>query len=117
MINISGYVSENDNVNKNKTWFDVKYKILVTKEVKYRNYYSVLSRYENHVTNFYLLLHDNKLEGCGKVKQDDYGRIKIRMTSEQNTMFGLDRITRNSNVEISKIDGDEDSELYEIYPI
>lgn len=116
MINISGYVNENNKINKNKTWFSVKYNVLVSRELSYRNYFTILSRYENNTMNYFLLLSDEKLDGCGNVKQDDYGRIKIHLNERNKSVFGLNNLKEDVNVEIAKIDGDSDCELYSLYP-
>lgn len=68
-------------INKRKTWIDCNKKVLYSREIKKRQYYAILKKYNptTNNTDFYIMTCDDiqyDIE-CKTLIQDNYKRIKI----------------------------------------
>ena len=115
MIGLTEYDTEETRLNKNKTWYDPKNGSIISKEFTHRKYFAILSRYlpDRGYTAYYILLCNDK-QNRASTRIDDYGRIKLFLNKEEIRLLGLSSITTARNVKVTKVDGDNDSELYEV---
>lgn len=114
-MNLNAYDNIKEEIDKTKTWIDVKTKKLLSREIKYRQYYSLLKRFNPKlkINEYFIALIDNPPEN--KVYRftfrDDYGRIKLNITSIWNES-GLMYYKENVNVNIKLIESDNDGDIY-----
>jgi hypothetical protein len=115
MIKLNEYDAEETRLNKNKTWYDPKNGSIISKEFSHRKYFSILSKYlpDRDYTAYFILLCDDK-QNRASTRIDDYGRVKLFLNKEEIRLLGLSSTIAARNVKATKVDGDNDSELYEI---
>lgn len=115
-MNLNAYDSVNNTINK-KTWLDVNKHQIVTREIKYRRYFTLLKRYNptNLIYDYFIALSDNKDENKKWyfTKRDDFGRIKIKINSIWDDL-NLNDVNKNAIINLSKTEEQEDGEIYEI---
>ena len=80
-MNLNNFDIVKANINKKKTWVDCNKKILYSREIKKRQYYIILKKYNptTNNTDFYIMTFDDicyEIE-CKPLIQDAYNRIKI----------------------------------------
>lgn len=115
MINLNAYDNVIDKIDKTKTWIDVRKKLLLSREIKYRKYHSLLKRYDNktNTTSYYLAMLDHLSEThtCKLTSKDNYGRVKIRLSEiwKDTYLAGLDK---DCNICIKLIESEDDGEVY-----
>ena len=116
-MNLSAYDTINNKIDKTKSWIDVKKRVLLSREIKYRKFYSFAKRYDknNSCYNYYIILLDNPQDQFGyySTKFDDYGRIKIKLNEIYNDI-NLNSLNKNTNIIIKNIEHEEDGDIYEI---
>lgn len=116
-MNLSAYDGINNKINKTKTWINVKKHILLSREIKYRKFYSFAKRYDknNNCYNYYIILSDTPPDKLVSyfTKYDDYGRVKLRINEIYDNIV-LNPVTENINISIKHIDEQEDGDIYEI---
>lgn len=114
-MNLTAYDDVEHKLDKTKTWIDVKYKRLLSRELVPRLYYKILSRYDitSNSNNYFLALFDNYTSNIKPklLKYDDFGRIKINVTSIWNNT-SLHNLNKNTNINIQLIENQEDGEIY-----
>lgn len=115
-MNLNAYDSVNNTINK-KTWLDVNKHQIITREIKYRRYFTLLKRYnpKNSIYDYFIAISDNKDENKKwyLTKRDDFGRIKLKITSIWKDL-NLCYIDKNTEVKLNLIEEQEDGEIYEI---
>lgn len=116
-MNLNAYDDIKDKIDKNKSWINVIKKLLLTREINIRNYYTLSKRY-NVITksyDYYIILLDNIIENksCRKLKVDDYGRCKIDLSQIWNSC-SLNNIDVDFNVSIMLIEHSDDGDIYRI---
>ena len=115
-MNLNSYDDALTKIDKSKTWLNVKYKTLFSREIKYMKYYNISKRYNKtlDITNYYIILCD-KLVGDRKwlnTVVDDYGRIKIKIPKEIYNTTILATIESDENINIEKVDTDDSCAIY-----
>ena len=116
-MNLSAYDKITEKVDKSKSWIHIKSKRLITREIKYRPYSTILKRYvpSCNIYEYYLVISDTTNNDCkfNKVFIDDYGRLKISLLSIWKEL-GLDKINKNINVNITIDNTQDDCEIYKL---
>lgn len=115
MINLNLYDDVVERIDKQKTWLNVKNKLLLSREIKYRRYYFIGKRYYNNDNFYFIITFDTPPENrdCHKLTMDDYGRVKIKLASIwENT--SLSSITSDCNISLTKVEEDDNSSAYYI---
>lgn len=116
-MNLNAYDNIKDKINKNKTWIIIKKRLLLSREIKYRKYYTFLKRFdlESQTYDYYIALFDSKIEDriIFDTKRDDYGRIKIKLQSVFNE-FNFIELDKDCNIIIECVDKQKDGEVYKI---
>lgn len=115
-MNLSAYDTLTK-IDKRKTWLDVTKHQIISREIKYRNYYTIVKRYNSSATSYdyFIVLCNNKDEvnNFKIVKRDDFGRIKIKINTIWDNL-NLSDITNDVNIKLNLVDEQEDGEIYEL---
>lgn len=116
-MNLNAYDDVKEQVNKNKTWIDVKNKTLLSREIQYRRV-TLLSKRYNIVSKSYdyfiIMLDDEPLDrDYVLTNRDDYGRVKIRLTKIWHDS-SLATFDANCNIGIQHIDHTDDGDVYQL---
>lgn len=116
-MNLNSYDNVTEKLDKTKTWIDLRKKIIFSREIKYRPYTCLLKRY-NAKTNtytYFIAMLNNPPENrkYNITKQDDYGRIKVSLTSIWKETY-LSRLSNNCNIMCNLVESDDDGEIYSI---
>lgn len=116
-MNLNVYDNVKEKLDKTKSWIDIKRQLLLSREIKYRRYCSLLKRY-NKKTNsylYYIAILDkpdaNKI--CSKVNIDNYGRVKINIKTIWKELE-FTKLKRDTNIDIEYIENDDNGEIYQI---
>lgn len=116
-MNLSAYDSIEDYLDKSKSWVYVKRKELISREIKYRRYFTIGKRFDKGSDSYryFLILLDNKPEyrQYGRVKRDSYGRIKVDLRSLWD-ITSLYDITSDTNINIIYTEHTADGDIYEL---
>lgn len=111
------YEKINGKIDKTKTWFYAKRNCLVSREIEFKPYYSLASRYNNNTkeTHYFILMFNELQEGekCNKTKLDNYGRIKINISSILDKLNIKDK-NNDCSINIRFVDKDDECSVYEI---
>lgn len=116
-MNLNSYDNITEKLDKNKSWIDIRKKILFSREIKYRKFTCLLKRYNvktNTYTYFIAMLNsppENRKYNI--TKQDDYGRIKISLTSIWKETC-LSRLKSNCNIICELVESDDDGDIYSL---
>ena len=115
MINLNLYDDVVERIDKQKTWLNVKNKLLLSREIKYRRYYFIGKRYYNNDNFYFIITFDTPPENrqYHKLTMDDYGRVKIKLSSIWESTSLLD-VTTDCNISLTKVEEDDDSSAYYI---
>lgn len=116
-MNLSAYDKVTETVDKQKTWIDTIRYQLISREIKYRPYFTILKRYDSNlkVNDYFVALLDNVIPDriCFKTKKDNYGRIKINLKSiweESNLLY----FKNESNISIEHVEEESDGDIYKL---
>ena len=116
-MNLNAYDNITNNLDKTKTWIDIKKKTLLSREIKARPYYTLLKRYNpntNSNTYFIAMLDSPDVnKKCYLTRIDNYGRIKIKLTSIWKDIYLADCET-NCNVMVSLVESDKMGDIYNL---
>lgn len=116
-MNLNEYDNVKEQINKNKTWIDVKHKLLFSRELIFNNYISILKRYNvrTNTYDYYVALSKeppiNKNYDITTV--DKYGRILINLSSIWYES-SLVHINKNQNINIYHIESNEEGNIYQL---
>lgn len=116
-MNLNSYDNAIEKIDKNKTWIDVRRKIIISREIKYRPYNCLLKRYNpntNYNSYFIAMLDspptDRKYK---KTNIDDYGRIKISIASIWKETY-LAQCNSDCNIVCNLEESENDGDIYSI---
>ena len=116
-MNLNAYDNVIEKINKQKSWINVKKKLLLTRELNVRNYVLLTKRY-NKVTNttdYFVVMLDNPPVNreYKRTKVDDYGRCKISLAPIWSETYLCD-ITSDFNISISLEESSYDGDIYKL---
>lgn len=110
-MNLNLYDNVKERIDKTKSWINAEYKLLFSREIKFRPYFSIMKRYdtERETYDFFIAMMDFPVvnKTCKKSKKDKYGRTKIPLTSIWNERNFVD-----SNINVHLVDTSEEGEVY-----
>lgn len=116
-MNLSAYDNITEKVDKQRTWINIKDKKLISREIKFRNYNTIIKRYnpQNYNYDYFIALSDNTFNTnvTSKTFVDNYGRIKISLIPIWGDEV-IQSYTNDNNVNIIIDDIQEDGEIYKI---
>lgn len=116
-MNLNAYDNITEKLDKTKTWVDIRKKNIISREIKYRPFICLLKRYiaKANVTLYFvaMLNHPPKDRKYKSTLCDDYGRVKINISSIWKESY-LSRLGSNSNIECKLVESDEDGDIYSI---
>ena len=114
-MNLNAYDNITETINKTKTWVDIRRKQLISREITYRPFTCILKRYNSttNITSYFIALLDNppKDRTYKRTILDDYGRIKINLSSIWKETY-LNQLESNCNVICELIESDRDGNVY-----
>lgn len=117
MINLNEYDDVSPKINKNKSWLSIKTKQLFSREIKFRPYVTIGSKYHPKLQfySYFLILLDEPPDErtYSKVHRDDYGRIKISLKSIWNET-SLQDYDKDVNINIKLTDHADNGDIYQI---
>lgn len=114
-MNLNTYDNIREKLDKTKTWVDIKRKQLISREIKYRPYYCILTRFnpKTNIHSYYLAVLDkiptDKM--FRHTNHDDYGRVKINLSDIWKKTY-LNNIKSDINIECKLVEEDNDGEVY-----
>ena len=116
-MNLNAYDDASNKIDKQRSWVDINKKQLITREIKYRLYYSLVKRYDKktNVVSFFIAMLDepSPYRVCYRTRKDDYGRLKFRLFPIWNET-SLDSLETNCNVIVEHIESQSDGDIYYI---
>lgn len=116
-MNLNAYDNIKEKIDKTKTWVDIRKKTLLSREIKYRPYVSLLKRYNPklRVNEYFiaLLLNPPSNRNSSRPIKDNFGRIKIRLGTIWNET-NLKELDEDSNINIEFVEQEEDGEIYRL---
>lgn len=114
-MNLNSYDNIKEKVNKHKTWIDINRKQLISREIKYRKYVSLLHRYNPKLDtySYFIALLDYPIQDkfYTIINRDNYGRIKINLKEIWNNTC-LKEFDRDCNIECTLVESEVDGEIY-----
>ena len=117
MVNFNIYDDANKKLDRTKTWVNVKYKQIISREIKFHKYTSLVYRYSvsSDTYTYFIIVSDEKPTNISSFNTfiDDYGRFKIKVDSIWNKTI-LKTFEKDTNINITHVDGDDTSDVYEL---
>lgn len=114
-MNLAAYDSVEEKVDKTKSWINVNYKSIFSRELPKRRYNTLSKRYDPNTqsTNYYIIMLDDYNENfkCNNTFVDNFGRVKINISSIWNKT-SLSNIKRDVNVSLEHIEHTDDGDIY-----
>jgi len=115
-MNLKSYEDALTTIDRNKTWVNVKYRIIFSREIKYRPYFNISHRYNATLCthDYYLIVADYPLDERKWINtvRDNYGRIKIRIIGAVWCATILSAFKKDTNINIEHIEGDDICDVY-----
>ncbi len=116
-MNLNNYDGVTEKLDKNKTWVDIRKKILLSREIKYRPYTCLLKRYnlKTNTYSYFIALLDNPPvdRKCKRTTLDDYGRFKLDLSNIWKKTY-LNELKDKCNIMCELAESDEDGDVYSI---
>ena len=114
-MNLSAYDAINEKVNKQKSWINIKKKTLLSREITHRAYTVLIKRYdtETNTSSYYVAVTNTAPTDrqYKPLKVDDYGRVKISLTSIWNETY-LGQLDRDCNILVTCVECGNDGDIY-----
>lgn len=105
-------------LDKHKTWFSPENNSIISREIPYRKYYTILKRYEPLLNNtiYFIATLDSSDDAktIFTTRRDYYGRIYFKLTSDIIQNLGLCYITNSTNIDVSLVEHNIDGDIYKI---
>ena len=117
MINLNEYDDASPIINKKKSWLSVKTKQLFSREIKFKPYVTIGSKYHPDLKgySYYLILLDEIPDdrSCSRVHIDNYGRVKISLKSiwDKTSLINYDK---DANISVELVDYADNATIYQI---
>lgn len=117
MVNFNIYDDANNKLDRTKTWVNIKYKQIFSREIQFRKYSSLVYRYSvsNNAYTYFIIVSDEppvNISYSNTIK-DDYGRFKINVANIWNKTI-LQTFKKDTNINITHVDGDSTGDVYEL---
>ena len=116
-MNLNAYDNVIEKINKQKSWIDIKKKILLSREINVRNYVLLTKRYnkDTNTTDYFIVMLDNPPVNrtYKRAKVDDYGRFKISLASIWSETY-LCYMNSDFNISISLEEHSTDGDIYKL---
>lgn len=116
-MNLNAYDEITNKIDKRHTWIDVRKKQILSREIKFRPYYTITKRYnpQTEETNYFIILLDEEpyKRICYKTKVDDYGRIKLNVAPIWFETI-LSTLNKDVNIHIELSDTADDADVYKL---
>lgn len=115
-MNLNSYDDALTTIDRTKTWVNIKYHVIFSREIKYRAYYNISKRYNNTTGehDYFIIVADYPLDErkwCDKII-DNYGRFKIYIPDDIYKSTILSTFEKDTNINISHLEGDDICDIY-----
>lgn len=102
-------------IDKTKTWVNIKYKQVFSKEIHYNCYYQIIKRFDLSNRNIeyfvaFLPTSDSDTKPC---HIDDYGRTKFSIASIWNDI-GYNKLTNDKQIKLEYIETINDADIFKL---
>lgn len=110
------YEIPNKSVDKTKSWYSIKDKILYAKGINAKYFLEVIQT-KNNEQHHLIILSDNPVhKSCRRCNFDNYGRLKLKL--KHHNKFIEDFIDKDSNINLDYVeDGVENAIPYIVYKV
>lgn len=110
------YEISSNNIDKSKTWYSIKNKILYVKGINYK-YFLEVTQVNDGEKNYLVLLSNNIIhKSCKRCNFDNYGRLKLKLKHHINYIENI--IDKDSNIKFDYVEnGAENGVPYVVYKI
>lgn len=116
-MNLNNYDGITEKLDKTKTWVDIRKKLLLSREIKYRPYTCLLKRYniKSNTYSYFIAVLDNPSTDrtYKRTILDDYGRFKLSLSDIWKKTY-LNELKSNCNIMCELVESDEDGDVYSI---
>lgn len=116
-MNLNAYDNVTEKLDKTKTWIDLRKKTIFSREIKHRPYSCLLKRYDakTNTNSYFIAMLDKPQENkkCKHTTCDDYGRVKINISSIWKETY-FTRLENNCNIVCKLVESCDDGEVYSI---
>lgn len=116
MINLLQYDKVKDAIDRTKTWFDAKNKVIRSKEIKFKPHSLIVKRWStnNSEYEYFIIFSDIKTTRSFRpVRVDDYGRLKIRCEEILSLLMDMSN-GNNFNIDITEVEKDDNCIVYKL---
>ena len=102
-------------LDRTKTWINIKYKQIFSAEIKYNNYYQIITRFNPNIneTEYYVAFMPNSDEDNKSCRIDDYGRTKFSIANIWNELK-LNKLTTDTNINLEYVETIDDVDVFKI---
>lgn len=115
-MNLNSYGDALTTIDRSKTWFNVKHRVVFSREVKYRAYHNLSKRYNKAINSndYFLIVADYPIDARKWITKtiDDYGRFKILIPDDIVEATILSTFERDTNINIEHKEGDDICDVY-----
>lgn len=116
-INLNEYDITSIKIDKTKTWIDIARKKLISKEIKVRKYNCICKKYNTDTKEYeyFIIMLDTPPTDrrSHKTFVDDYGRIKINLSTIWNESC-LANYKKDTNIDLLLVDSEDDGDVYKL---
>ena len=110
------YEIPNKSIDKNKTWYSIKDKILYVKGITSKYFLEVIQNKENEKSHLIIFSNDSIHKFCKRCSFDNYGRLKLKLKHHDKYIENI--IDTNSNINLDYVeDGTENDVPYIVYKV
>lgn len=104
------------NIDKNKTWYSIKNKILYVRGIKAKYFLEVVQNKESK-KNYLIIFSNNPIHKlCKTCNIDNYGRLKVKLNYHDKFIESI--IDKDSNIDLDYVeDGTENDVPYTVYKL
>lgn len=117
MVNLNIYDDANKKLDRTKTWVNIKYKQIISREITYRKYSSLVYRYSvpNDCYTYFIIVSDEKPLNISSSRTfvDNYGRFKLSVLNIWDKTI-LKGFKEDTNINITHVDSDDTCDVYEL---
>jgi|GEM_PF-6583928 len=116
-MNLNAYDNITETLDKQKTWYNPKYRRLYSREIEHYRNYNFYKRWNNETNSndYFIAFSDSLPDNEFKVvPTDNYGRVKLSVPKEIIEDSILASMTVETNVEVKLVDVQHDGKIYHL---
>lgn len=114
-MNLNAYDNVKEEIDKTKTWINIKKKVLLSREINIKPYNCLIKRYnpDSASTSYFIAMLNNPPADrkCKSTTIDDYGRLKVSLASIWKDTY-LAQLESDCNIVVNLAESDDDGDIY-----